>query len=1190
MVQKRLQQFIFSRWLPLAVFLIGLALSGYLGYTLQQRAQVLWKEAAERETAQQTATLLGWVDDGLTTLSGLALLVDNTRFLESEAFASAMEGMAGHTKSDLVPYKAVMDFGAAGWTARYSASGGTLPFPAEHQAPPALLAQTLGFARESPNVWFMSAPFADPGGKQHVYLALASRSKPDVAIAAILDLERAIDSLLTAGTLEGIALDFAIEPFASVSPSVVRTAQPDAHFVFERKTWLFTARARFNLRWQVSDRFGGGLDTTLPRGVWGVGALLSLMVALYMARLRSQNARIQQRVDAATANLKTLMAEVQGSESRLRHILNTSPLGIAITVGGVARMANPAMQAMLGVETGGFLPARYVDSEAPARLDQALQAQGQLNGIELQMHSASGQVRSYLITLMQTDYAGEAAVLAWLLDITDIKAAEQMARVAKEAAEEATKAKSDFLANMSHEIRTPMNAIIGLSGLALKNEMPPRNHDYLSKIRRSGEHLLGIINDILDFSKIESGKLEVEAIGFEMESVIDNVVNLISEKVEDKGLELLCSVDPKIPRTLIGDPLRLGQILINYANNAVKFTAQGEVCIAISLREQQDDRLLLHFSVRDTGIGLTQEQIGRLFKSFAQADSSTTRNYGGTGLGLAVSKSLAEAMGGAVGVESTPGHGSLFWFTAWLSQDASARQAVKPRIDLHGRRILVVDDNETSALILSDMLSGLGFAVQHANSGMAALDLLHDARRSGQPYEFVLMDWQMPGMDGLETVRAMRAAFSGTSPLVLMVTAHRRQDLIKAAERLGIEHVLSKPVSSSLLINAMMQITGQSEALPPSVSPRRSQSALEAELGRIRGARILLVEDNEINQQVACEMLQEMDFAVTVADNGQIAVDAVEAALAREQAYDIVLMDMQMPVMDGITASRQIRLRHSAAALPIVAMTANAMKADRDRCLEAGMNGYVTKPIHPDELWKALLSWVTPRAGLGGAAKPARQDSGAPDAAKAAEQEAVLQRLRGVPELELEQGLQRSNGNPLFYASMLKKFVASQADAVQRVQQALQADDRRSAERHAHTLRGVAANLGASRLQQAAEALELVLQGDGAMPELPTRLEVTTTHMDSLLRSLQAVVTPEATTRTATPLSEQQRQATQQVAAQLADLLREDDAQAAELWEAHAPALQALYPKAAQIAAAIEGFDYEAALALLETDSASAGT
>ena len=568
------------------------------------------------------------------------------------------------------------------------------------------------------------------------------------------------------------------------------------------------------------------------------------------------------------------------------------------------------------------------------RYDAKYPIQRMDNGLIMWLHD---------MATVSRDAAGKPAFMRGVTrDITLEQQAEEAIIAAMQEAEAASQAKGEFLANMSHEIRTPMNAIIGLSGLALKNEMPPRIQDYLSKIRQSGEHLLRIINDILDFSKIESGKLEIEHVPFELEAVIDNVVNLMSEKAENKGLELLCSLDSSLPRNLVGDPLRIGQILINYANNAVKFASQGEIRIAIRVENATETEMLVHFSVTDAGIGLTPEQIGRLFKSFEQADSSTTRQFGGTGLGLAISKSLAHSMGGEVGVQSAFGKGSTFWFTARLGIGSPEKIITRPSVDLHGSRVLVVDDNEAAALVLSDLLRELGFVVEHVGSGEAALQALSVAEGAQSPFEFVMMDWLMPGMDGLETVQALRKMNPGTLPLVLMVTAHRRQELIKSAEEIGIEHVLSKPVSASLLVNTMMQLKGHAPRERAGAHRMQSASTLESSLAPLRGARILLVEDNEINQMVACEMLRGVGFVVDVAENGQVGVNQVHARHTEDQPYDIVLMDMQMPVMDGVSATRLIRETHPASALPIVAMTANAMQVDKERCLSAGMNGFVS--------------------------------------------------------------------------------------------------------------------------------------------------------------------------------------------------------------------------------------------------------
>ncbi|NVO05621.1 MAG: PAS domain S-box protein, partial [Rhodoferax sp.] len=459
MFRPRLAHLALPRFFPLVLMWLGIGLSGYLGDTLQQRAKAAWKEAAERETAQQTATLQGWVENSLTALSGLALVIDNNPRLDADAFGNAEQGLMARTNADLILEKAVLDYRVGSWTTRYAsaAARAQTQFPASGTAANAGLASTLEAASASHNTWFMSAPFTDAGGKKHVYLALVPHNQPRIALAAVFDLQRATESMLGADGLAGIDLDLSLEPQGAATPSPLRTAQPGADFAFERKSWMFAARARFTMRWLVSNHYAGGVDNTLSRAVWVIGTLLSLLVALYMNSLRNKNARIQQRVDEATTDLKKLMAEMQASEARLRHILDTSPLGIAIAVDGVARMANPAMKTMLNVEVGSFMPALYVDPTARQRIGELLRQHGSAQRLELQMRDAAGQVRDYLATFMQTDYAGESAVLGWLLDITDIKAAEQQAR-------EANRVKSDFLANMSHEIRTPMNPIIGLSG------------------------------------------------------------------------------------------------------------------------------------------------------------------------------------------------------------------------------------------------------------------------------------------------------------------------------------------------------------------------------------------------------------------------------------------------------------------------------------------------------------------------------------------------------------------------------------------------------------------------------------------------------------------------------------------------------------------------------------------------------
>ena len=540
-----------------------------------------------------------------------------------------------------------------------------------------------------------------------------------------------------------------------------------------------------------------------------------------------------------------------------------------------------------------------------------------------------------------------------------LQEAKQRAEEARQRAEEANRAKGDFLANMSHEIRTPMNAILGMSQLALRTELDPRQHNYVQKVHAAAESLLGIVNDILDFSKIEAGKLDVEQVDFQLDAVLDNLATVLGMKAEEKGLELLYVEPADLPNALVGDPLRLTQVLLNLGNNAVKFTERGEVALAVKLVSQAADEVELLFEVRDTGIGFDQAQRERLFQPFEQADASTSRRHGGTGLGLAISRQLVHLMGGELDVESRPGQGSRFFFSLRFAlQKEPSRSAVPPQRGLEGRRALVVDDNASARELLVQMLGAFGLEVESASDGEQALECFAAARASGCPHELVLLDWKMPGMDGIECARRMRGLAAGQSeaPVVLMLTALSRDEVLRQLEdgHVQVAGLLTKPVTPSALFDACCQALGR--ACVEVARAERNEGKVARHRSSLKGARLLLVEDNEINRELAVDLLADEGISVAVACDGRQALEMLE-----REPFDAVLMDCQMPVMDGFAATRALRERPQWRDLPVIAMTANAMVGDRQKALDAGMNDHIAKPIDVAQMFATLARWVLPR-------------------------------------------------------------------------------------------------------------------------------------------------------------------------------------------------------------------------------------
>ncbi len=774
-----------------------------------------------------------------------------------------------------------------------------------------------------------------------------------------------------------------------------------------------------------------------------------------------------QFIDEAKARERKL----QEVTEQQRVIFDNIPSGLILSADGAIRQFNAGFASMMGTPGADFKGQSAVILFDSAREHEAFNAhavplleQDKNVVVEREFCRATGERFEGRIVGHRVAVAEYSLATIWVLeDITDQKRAAHDMRRAKEMAEEATRQKGDFLANMSHEIRTPMNAIIGMSHLMQKTELNARQRDYAGKIQQAGQHLLGVINDILDYSKIEVGKLRIEHVPFALDKVLDNVISVITEKANAKGLTLTSSIAADVPNSLLGDPLRLGQVLINYASNAVKFTPAGSISLTVRHRHSAEPAaasIELLFEVSDTGIGLTAEQMRELFQSFQQADSSTTREYGGTGLGLAISKSLAEAMGGEVGVRSTPGQGSVFWFTARLARDLA--------------------------------------------------------------------------------------------PAYRMVAAHTSLQ----------DDFYPEPVTQQGMLTANETV---------GLDQKDSLAALAALRAKFLGLRILVVEDNELNQQVALEMLLDAGFTVDMADNGLIALEKVERSHHKRALYSLVLMDMQMPLMDGLTATRTLRQDARNAHLPIVAMTANAMQADRDACTAAGMNGFIVKPIEPEVLWCTLGELLQKTDAV----------SSPPASEMTRPQPDHLKQMKPIRGLDVDLGLRRAMGKIDLYQSLLRKFVAGQSTVADDITKALAVGDKPTAERLAHTLKGVSGTIGATDLQECAQALEAAIKASAGHALVDANVAELAVCVQALIEGIQASL-GDAPSVVASDVN-LDLASLQSVCQALASLLRDQDASASAMLDTHAALLRAAFQNDYNtIETSVRNFEFEAALLALQ--------
>jgi PAS domain S-box-containing protein len=711
---------------------------------------------------------------------------------------------------------------------------------------------------------------------------------------------------------------------------------------------------------------------------------------------------------------------------------------------------NQAYEAFFGINRRQFVGKRVLDLDyLPEAARQTYQAEDERIIAEcgrvireVTMIDAEGHPRDslYSVSGFRLPDGRPGGLIGVIVDITAQKDAEREAETARAHAEAAAAAKADFLANMSHEIRTPMNAIIGMTHLALQTELNARQRNYLSKVDNAAQGLLGIINDILDLSKIEAGMMHFERVNFSLDACLQHLSDVSSLKARERGLELLYDIGPDVPDHLVGDSLRLGQVLLNLVGNAIKFTEHGEIIVTVKLLGRHEQGVDIGFEVHDTGIGMSPEQQAQLFAAFTQADTSTTRKYGGTGLGLSICKRIVEEQGGQIGVTSQPGVGSCFAFQLAFGLPVDEPE-VRRRIGLpDALRALVVDDSPGACEIFTQMLKALNIDCQAVRSGAAALAELAAAEQAGNPYGLLIVDWKMPGMDGVELLRQIGGQHRAAT---VMATAYDHEELQAALGEQTVGSILSKPATPSSLFDSIVM------ALHPETRRATAAASAPARLSReFPGRRVLLVEDNEVNRELAQEMLTSVGLAVDVAENGLQACESVQ-----HKAYDLVLMDCHMPVMDGYAATRRIREEFGLRQLPIIAMTANALASDREHCLAIGMNDHIPKPIDVAALYATLAHW------LGQPGAPRERPAEAADTAVARD-------------IDIEAALARMGGNRPMFNRLLTRFRDNQGNVPALLEADRQRGDGNAMILRAHTLRGLAGNLGAVKLSRLAGQLE----------------------------------------------------------------------------------------------------------------------
>ena len=746
-------------------------------------------------------------------------------------------------------------------------------------------------------------------------------------------------------------------------------------------------------------------------------------------------------------DLKFSEQKVIVEKERLKTILDVAPVGVAISVNNIIKFVNSSISDLINFKVGEFSGNAYVHLFERERMLEELKENGYVKNYEIDMYNSKNEIRKTLATVQRIEYEGEAGYLGWFIDITDIKNSELAMKKSMELAEESTRIKSEFLANMSHEIRTPMNAIIGLTHLLEKTNLNDKQKDYAIKVNNSAKNLLGIINDILDFSKIEANKMALEFVEFDLENVLEDIANINGVRASEKNLEFIIAKDTRIPSKLKGDSLRLSQVLNNLVSNAIKFTEKGEVLLKISIEELDNRNVKLYFSVKDTGIGMTEEQMSRLFNAFSQGDNSTTRKYGGTGLGLIISKRIVDVMGGILQMNSIFRQGSEFYFSAnfELGNNESERN-LEFLEKVKDMNTLVVDDNSTSRAIIKNYLESFGMKVEEANSGEKAIEILNDK------FEFVVLDSKMTGMNGLETWKKIKEKYPNTLPKVLLLINYGFENIHNEASLFGINNILHKPISNLALYEEIIRIFNLEAQIEGIQVKDRTL------LNEIRGSRILLVEDSKINQQIAKENLESEGFFVDIADNGKNAIEILS-----ENEYDLILMDLQMPILDGYDATIEIRKNEKFMDLPIVALSADAMVGTKEKVIKIGMNDYLSKPIDIVELFNILIKWIKPRK---------RERIEIKNTTREENSESINSLSIKLRNFNVKQALPRVSEKIPVYIELLKKFEITYKNFIPELQYLFEKLDWKTIKLRLHTLKSVSGNIGNMKISNLAGILE----------------------------------------------------------------------------------------------------------------------